>query len=160
VTRFAALVVVASACSTTEIDISGVYDVDTDVASEPCGNDQPVAQPWPFVELLQNDLVYGYWMKSCSDQAATNCTGNKVTDAFTEPIDNGWIGVLYGTEGTMPCVLHYTEQVAKLSGAHLIVERSTYSEEAGIDQCTVHEAELRGAQMTCVRHEKIDATRL
>jgi hypothetical protein len=152
------------ACGTDEVDLSGVYRVDTEVGSSPCGADMPIPLRPPFLKFTKGE-IFGtpyFSMETCVDEAATSCTGGGLFgDSFAEPIDGGWLGVLSAASGTTSCTLAYTEMTAKLSGAMLVVETYEHSEEiTASGNCTAEEAERRGKAMPCSRHERIDATKL
>ncbi|HEY5923843.1 MAG TPA: hypothetical protein VIV11_19315 [Kofleriaceae bacterium] len=161
--KASAVIVLLAACGPDEIDLTGIYRVDADVASMPCGADQPVAMPPPYLKFAKGAFLGAEYfsMLTCSDEAGTNCTGGGLFgDSFAEPIDGGWRGVIYSASGTMTCLLAYTEQTAILDGAHMVVDTTTYSEEDPTAECTAEEAERRNTQMPCTEHEQIDATRL
>jgi hypothetical protein len=158
----AALVLLA-ACSD-DVDLTGVYRVDTNVASSPCGADQPVMTPPAFLKFQKEAFITEEYfsMLTCTDAAGMDCTGGGLFgDSFPEPIDGGWRGVVYSAIGTAPsCFLAYTEQTAKLSGVKLVVDISSYGEQVSDEAlCTTDEAEKRGMKMPCTDHERLDATR-
>jgi hypothetical protein len=158
-------VLLVAACGTDDVDLTGVYHVDADVSAMPCGADQPLPMPSPFLKFVKNDFIGTEYfsMERCSDMAATNCSGGGLFgDSFAEPIDGGWRGILSSASGTTTCLYAYTEMTAKLSNRALVVDSETHSEEAMVDAsaCTAEEAEKRGKKMPCTEHERIDATRL
>ena len=154
----------SAACGGEEVDLTGVYRVDADVGASPCGADQPLPMPPPFLKFEKDSFLGSefFSMSTCSDMAATNCTGGGLFgDSFGEPIDGGWRGTVFSASGTSTCTLSYTEQTAKLTGAALVVDSTTYSEDVTDPAlCTTDEAEKRGTKMPCEEHERIDATRL
>jgi hypothetical protein len=155
------VVLALSACdqSIQLVDLTGVYQVGTDVSSKPCGSDVPVSQPAPFVTFSENDVLGGFWMQSCADRAATNCWGDKYLGAYPGALEDGWQGTVSGASET--CFLTYRVQTAKLfDGTHLVVETTEYGEQSTTVVCTAHDAEVRGSLMPCTLHERIDATRL
>jgi len=162
VKRFAALLVVA-ACGTDEIDLTGIYRVDADVGSMPCGADTPLAMPPPYLKFAKGEIFGAEYfaMLTCSDEAGTNCSGGGLFgDSFPEPIDGGWRGVISSASGTTTCSLLFIEQIAKLSDVALVVDIATHGEEGSPSACTAEEAERRGKDMPCIEHERIDATKL
>ena len=163
--RLALAAVVLIACGEDEVDLTGVYRVDRDVASMPCGSDQPVMMPPPYLKFTKGEIFGSpyFAMEECADEAATNCSGGGLFgDSFAEPIDGGWRGILSSASGTTSCTLGYSISTAKLAGKALTVERTEHSEmtTGGADQCTAEEAERRGEDMPCTEHELIDATKL
>jgi len=156
--------VLLAACGTDEVDLTGVYRVDADVGASPCGADQPLAMPPPFLKFAKEEFIGTeyYSMQTCSDQAATNCSGGGLFgDSFAEPIDGGWRGVVTASSGdTTMCILSYTNQTAKLTGTMLVVDSETHSEDTMGTECSPEEAERRNTKMPCIDHERIDATRL
>jgi hypothetical protein len=156
--------VVLVACGTEEIDLTGVYEVDSAVGSEPCGADAAIAYD-AFVKFERTDVlgVEAFVYAGCTDETAAICDGK--FGAFAEPIDGGWLGVVTASAGggVADCVLGYTEQRATLSGRTLVIELSFYTERipgltAG--ECHPDEAGRRNTSMPCVEHERVDATRL
>jgi hypothetical protein len=161
--RLAAAAVVLAACGTDEVDLTGIYRVDADVGSMPCGADTPVAMPPPYLKFAKGEIFGSEYfaMLTCSDEAGTNCTGGGLFgDSFPEPIDGGWRGVVTAASGTTTCFLTYIEQTAKLSGVKLVVDIATHGEEGSPSACTTEEADRRGKDMPCTEHERIDATQL
>ena len=154
----------AAGCGSDDVDLTGVYRVDADVGSMPCGADQPVMTPPPYLKFEQQE-IFGtkyFAMLECSDEAATNCSGGGLFgDSFAEPIDGGWRGVVSSASGTTSCYYSFLEQTAKVDGMKLVVESNEYSEmTADATNCTAEEAEKRGKTMPCTTHERIDATKL
>lgn len=163
--RLAVAAVALAACGSDEVDLAGVYRVDTQVGSSPCGADQPLPLRPPFLKLTKAEIFGApyFAMETCMDEAATSCSGGGLFgDSFAEPIDGGWRGVISSASGTSTCLLAYTEQTALLSGVSLVVESNVYSEDATVsaDGCTAEEAEKRGTTMPCTEHERIEATKL
>ena len=160
--KHAVVVVVAlTACdqSVNLVDLTGVYQVDADVGSKPCGTDTPVAQPAPFVTFAENDALGGFWIRSCADRAAMNCWGDQFLGAFPGPLEDGWQGTISDASAT--CFLTYRVQTAKLfDGTHLVVNTTEYGEQSTVAMCTPRDAEVRGSLMPCTMHERIDATKL
>ncbi len=158
-----AALALAAACSD-DVDLTGVYRVDADVASSPCGTDQPIMMPPAYLRLAKDELLGNEYfsLQTCSDAAGTDCAGGGLFGtSFHEPIDGGWRGVMYSASGTTAtCDLSYTEHTAVLTSAMLVVDITTYSEQTSDVACTVDEAEARGTTMPCSDHERIDATRL
>ena len=156
-----ALLVCAGCTADDFVDLSGVYRVDGNVVSMPCGTSpQPVSQPWPFLQFVESPDFTGYVLERCSDMAATNCSGDRFLDAFPTPSESGWFGEITGTVGSSPCMLVYTAQSATLDGTHLVVAIEAHREDAPASACTVAEAQLRSTLMPCVELERIDATKL
>ncbi|HEY5951546.1 MAG TPA: hypothetical protein VIV40_38900 [Kofleriaceae bacterium] len=165
-TRVAALVAIGlcGACGTDDVDLTGMYAVDGDVGSMPCGTDQPLPMPPAYVKF-QQETIFGsdyYAMLTCVDAAGTNCEGGGLFgDSFTEPIDGGWRGIITTSSGTTTCLLSYTELTAKLASSKLVVETNQHSEEVTDGSpCTTDEAQKRNTAMPCTEHERLDATRL
>jgi hypothetical protein len=163
--RALAAVILLAACGPDEVDLTGMYRVDADVGSMPCGTDQPVMMPPPYLKFAKGEFLGAEYfaMLTCSDEAGTNCSGGGLFgDSFPEPIDGGWRGILSSASGTSTCVLAYTDQTAILGlNGKLVVDVATHGEEASTStSCTAEEAEKRGKAMPCLEHERIDATRL
>jgi hypothetical protein len=161
-----AVLVLVAACSG-DTDLSGVYKVEQDVASMPCGTDAPVAMPPAFLKFLENDFLgsKSWDEQTCPDATGTNCTttgGFLFFGGLSEPIDNGWEGQEYSTSfsGTS-CTMSYQVTTAMLVGAKLLVEASEYRETSDLPeaQCTTDAAKMKGAAMPCGMHELIDATK-
>jgi hypothetical protein len=158
------LLLVLVACGSEEVDLTGVYAVDSAVGSEPCGDDAAIAYD-AFVKFEHTDAfgVEVFVYASCTDEAAATCDAKP--GAFAEPIDNGWLGVVTASSGGggVDCVLGYSEQRATLSGSALVIELSAYVEHvSGLssDECHPDEAGRRNTAMPCVEHTRVDATRI
>lgn len=155
-----------AACGPDEVDLTGLYQVDADVAStNTCNNDQPVAMPPVALRFAQGNLFGSeyFYYEECDDLVGTSCSGSGLFgNSFAEPIDGGWRGVVSGSDGIAPdCEISYTEQTATLHGKLMIVEIATYSDTVTTAaECTPEEAEKRGNDMPCTEHERIEATRL
>ena len=159
----AALLLQLGACGEDDVDLTGVYRVDSDVGSAPCGSDQALPMPPPYLKFTKAEIFGApyFAMETCSDEAATNCSGGGLFgDSFAEPIDGGWRGVLSAASGTTTCTLTYRISIAKLSGVKLTVEHTEHGEDTTTGECTAEQAEMRGEDMPCTEHEKIDATKL
>lgn len=162
--------IVAAGCGSDEVDLTGMYRVDTAVASMPCGNDQPVAMPPAYLKISKGEFFGAtiFSMAECTDEAGTDCTGGGLFggDSFSEPIDGGWRGVLtsWSNGGDMDptCTLSYAVSLALLSGATLTIESTRYGEEVENTEtlCTTEEAERRADAMPCELHETLEATKL
>jgi hypothetical protein len=48
-----AVVVLVAACGPDEVDLTGMYRVDTNVGSRPCGADQPLMMQPPYVKFAK-----------------------------------------------------------------------------------------------------------
>jgi hypothetical protein len=170
VTRLAWLTaVLLAACGSDEVDLTGTYRVDTAVESEPCGADAPQDMPPAFLKLTK-DSFFGsdyFSMERCADEAGTDCSGGGLFgDSFSEPIDNGWRGVTSqsssGGSSDPTCSLRYTRAEAVLVGQKFTVDSHEYGTEVDNTEalCTSDEAGRRNDSMPCVRHEKLEATKL
>jgi hypothetical protein len=161
-----AIVVLLAGCDD-ELDLSGMYEVTSDVASSPCGADAPVMGGAPYIKFTRGEFfgttVYNY--EDCMDAAGTDCAGNGgIFEALTEPIDNGWLGHLTsssGTEAGGTCLLGMRETRATLNGNHLVIEEQANEEEIPYVEatCTTDEADRRGTDMPCTDHHRIEATK-
>jgi hypothetical protein len=148
-------------------DLTGVYRVDSAVASEPCGADAEIAYD-AFVKFEKMEILGApfYAYSGCADAAGTDCApSGGLFEGFAEPIADGWRGILTSSSGggAIDCILGYVEQTATLDGAALAIEISSHAEEVpGLseDQCSPDEAELRNTSMECVEHTLIDATKI
>ncbi|HUS31647.1 MAG TPA: hypothetical protein VMZ53_24255 [Kofleriaceae bacterium] len=157
-------VLVVASCND-DVDLTGIYKVDADVASMPCGTDQAVTNPPVALKFGKGEFFGAEYFsyQECDDVAATMCSSGGLFDAsFSEPIDGGWRGIVTssGGSGTM-CTISYTEQTAVLHGSLLIIEMSQYS--AQVDNtptlCSTDEADRRNTSMPCGEHERIEATK-
>jgi hypothetical protein len=162
--RAFSILVLLAACGSDDVDLTGVYRVDTNVASSPCGADQAVMTPPAFLKFAKEEFLGAEYfsMQTCTDAAGADCTGGGLFGySFPEPIDGGWRGVVTASSGTTTCLLSYTEETALLTGTKLVVEITNYSEETAPGAaCTTDEAEKRGTSMPCTDHEQFDATKL
>ena len=159
------LFVLALAGCSSDVDLTGVYQVTADVGSAPCGADQPVPSRPAYIKFESSEFfgskLFSY--TSCADAAGTMCddTGG-VFGSFSEPIDNGWRGIeSYDSVSGTLCTLGYSERTAILKGSMLVIEDSQYSDSPDLDEahCTTDEAEKRGTTMPCEMHERIEATK-
>lgn len=163
-TAAAATAALATSACSDDVDLEGVYRVESSVASEPCGSDLPEADPPAFLKFTRGELLgrafYSY--AECTDAAATDCASSGgLLEGLFEPRDDGWSGTASfasGIDGN--CSLGLDERSATLAGATITVESHAYRQE-GVDvRCDPAEAEARGRAMPCVAHEQIIATRL
>jgi hypothetical protein len=160
------LALALAGCGSDSVDLSGVYQVTADVASAPCGADQPVPMAPAYIKFESSELfgakLFSY--TGCSDAAGTMCDESSgVFGSFSEPIDNGWRGIeSYDSVSGTLCTLGYSERTAILKGSMLVIEESRYSDSPMLDEahCTTDEAEKRGTMMPCEMHERIEATKL
>ena len=159
------LALALAGCGSDNVDLSGVYQVTADVASAPCGADQPVPSTPAYIEFQSSEFFGAtiYSFETCSDAAGTMCDDSGgVFGGFSEPIDNGWRGVeSYDSVSGTLCTLGYNERTAILKGSMLVIEASQYSDSPMLDEthCTTDEAEKRGTTMPCEMHERIEATK-
>jgi hypothetical protein len=165
----AAGLLAAVGCGGDDVDLTGIYRVDSAVGSMPCGTDMPLAMPPAYVELAKQTFfgVEFFALQECRDAAATDCSGGGLfADSFAEPIDGGWRGVVSaafsGGSADPMCTLRYSVGTALLAGATLTVESTEYSEQVAntAELCTSDEAGRRGTMMACIAHEQLVATRL
>ena len=157
----------AAACGGDDVDLTGVYRVDRAVASMPCGEDVPVADPPAFLKFSKGDLFGSpfYSYVECTDAAATDCApGFGLFDGYFEPFDDGWSGYTSSSSGSdADCLLRIDDRTATLRGDVIDVEAYVYSEEHVAlppGGCQPEEAEARDDAMPCVSHEQILATRV
>jgi hypothetical protein len=154
---------VASACAE-DVDLTGVYVVDSDVMSNPCGADEPEPDAPAYLRFQKGELFgspyFAYF--ACVDEAGSDCASiGGLFDGFYEPIDDGWQGRTSTASGNAAdCALGYSLQTAILGGNQLVVESSSYADRLAVGSCTPEEAERRGAEMPCLQHERIQATKL
>jgi hypothetical protein len=159
-----AIVMLLAGCDD-DVALEGMYEVTSDVASSPCGVDAPVPTSAPYIKFTGSEFlgtpIYNY--EGCMDAAGTDCEGTAgIFDALTEPIDNGWRGLLTsssGTEAGGSCLLGMRESRATLNGSHLLIEEQANEEEIPYVEatCTTEEAERRGTDMPCTEHHHIEA---
>lgn len=149
-----------------EVDLTGVYRVDVEVASAPCGDDAPVVDGFAYLKFTRGELFgtpyYAY--AECTDADAADCTAvGGLFEGFFEPIEGGWLGnTTYSSTAGLNCTLWMIEKTAILDGSRLAVEVHSYQGlvELPNEKCTPDEAERRGAELPCVQHHLIEATRL
>jgi hypothetical protein len=159
------LVLALAGCGSDDVDLSGMYQVTADVASAPCGADQPVMMPPAYIKFESSEFfgakLFSY--SSCTDAAGTMCDEfGGLSGSFSEPIDHGWRGIESSYSYGGICTLGYGQRTAILSGSMLVIEDSRYSDSPDLDEahCTTDEAEKRGTTMPCEMHEHVEATKL
>ena len=164
--RMLSLLLVISACGSADVDLTGVYRVDSAIGSSPCGADATITYD-AFVRFERMEILGTpfFTYEGCTDEAGTDCTSNGgIFGSFGEPIDGGWKGTLTSSSsGGTSCLLGYNEQTAILRGSALTIEVSQYLEDVpGLseEQCDPDEAERRNTSMPCEEHELVEATRL
>jgi hypothetical protein len=162
-----AMAAAAAACGGGDVDLTGVYRVDRAVASSPCGEDQPVADPPAYLEFSRGDLFGNafYSYVECTDAAATDCVSvGGVFEGFFEPRDDGWGGFASSASGSdAACQLRIDDRSATLREDVLVIEEHVYREDDVAlppGGCLPDEAEVRGEAMPCVAHSRIVATRI
>lgn len=160
------LLVLLVGCSGDDVDLTGMYRVDSAVGSMPCGTDMPLAGVPPFLKFSRGEFLGQTYFKydGCMDEAGTDCSASGGLDSgFFEPIDDGWRGVVTSSMGGGgSCSLSYSRNTAILKNDLLVIESKTHRDTADLanDKCVPEEAERRGDDMPCVEHERIDATQL
>jgi hypothetical protein len=163
--RAALLAVAAVAACNDDVDLTGIYKVDSDVTSMPCGADSPRTDA-PVALKFAKANFFGaeyFTYQECDDLAATTCSSGGLFDAgFSEPIDSGWRGIVTSSGGGGSlCTISYTEQTAILRATQLVIEIKRYS--AQVDNtpslCSPEEAERRNTSMPCASHERFEATK-
>src|SRR3954463_8629411 len=87
------------AVCTSDVDLSGVYMVTSDVDSTPCGIDAPVTSPPLYVKWSKDSFIGSeFWgFATCTDASGATCTGGPslFTLPLGEPTDTGWRGEEY-----------------------------------------------------------------
>ena len=156
-----ALVVLAG-CSDDPIDLTGAYEIQSHVASSPCGADMDVMNGGKFLVFHKEMFIADYFVyDECMDAAGTMCTSSGgLFEGLFEPIDGGWKGVATTSSGTGGrCILSYLETTAKLNGSRMVVESNRYSDDTDRPdaECTTDKAEELGDKMPCEEHEHIEA---
>ncbi|HVK82623.1 MAG TPA: hypothetical protein VM513_00880 [Kofleriaceae bacterium] len=163
--RAAVFVFVVAGCSE-PVDLSGMYRVDTQVASSPCGDDRQVAVPIAYVRFNRGEFLGAefYAYDECKDAEGTDClAAGGLFEGFYEQLDDGWLGrTSFASGGAGFCSLSITSNTARLRGQKLTVDSTThgYDGEVPDGACTNEEAEARGEDMECMRHTRLEATRL
>jgi hypothetical protein len=157
-----AIAALAAGCSDDPIDLTGIYEVQSQVGSSPCGADMPVMMPAAYLKFHKEKFFADYFaFDECTDAAGTDCeSSGGVFSGLFEPIDNGWRGVVTSSSGLGGrCVLSYTLDSALLNGSHLVVEHHRYTDQTDRPEaeCTTDKAEELGDTMPCEEHELIDA---
>ena len=149
-----------------DVDLTGVYEVQASVGGQPCGNDQPVASTPPYLKFYEMEFFGQEYFAydGCTDAAASDCQQiGGLFNGFSEPTDTGWVGEMsFALGGGSSCSLGYMYQSANLSGDTLVIDSSTYSEEAALEgeACDSDEGKRRGTAMPCVQHTRIDAVKI
>jgi hypothetical protein len=90
-----ALMVLLLVAGCGEVDLTGVYRVDSNVGSAPCSSLDTPRSERPFIHIEKQRLFKEYWAWSaCSDAKATACVpiGGLFGHAFERPIAGGWEG--------------------------------------------------------------------
>ena len=147
------------------VDLTGMYRVDSDVGSMPCGADQPIVPAPAYLKFAKMSFLGADFFQydKCPDASGTNCTsgGGLFGGGFSEPIDNGWRDQTTISSFGGSCTLSYENGTAILTGTKLVIERSTYSDAPALTQaqCTTDEARKRGMTMPCSNHAHIEATK-
>jgi hypothetical protein len=171
VKRLALIAAAASVAAATlgacndDVDLTGIYKVEADLQSMPCGMDQAVMDP-PVALKFGKGEFFGaeyYSYQECDDLAATMCSSGGLFDAsFSEPIDGGWRGIVTSSGGGgSTCTISYTEQTAVMHGSLLVIEISNYSDQVDNTPtlCSTDEADRRNKTMPCSEHHRIEATK-
>jgi hypothetical protein len=166
-TALAASLAASLAACGGDVDLTGVYRVESAVSSRPCGDDQPIADPPAYLKFERGEAFGStfYSYVACTDAAATECaaTGG-LLEGFFEPRDDGWLGYSsYASGPDADCELQIQEKTATLDGGRLVVEEHIYREghlALPPGGCTPGEAEARDDAMPCVAHDRITAARL
>lgn len=166
ISRAALVALVLAGCGTDDVDLTGAYEITSNVSSSPCGADQAVANGPAFLVFRKEKFLSAdyFVFDQCADAAGADCssTGSLFSGLF-EPIDGGWQGVATSSShsGTR-CLLGYNDETAKLAGTALVVEHAQYvfDGELAEAECTTDEADRRGTTMDCDEHERIEATKL
>jgi hypothetical protein len=147
-----------------DVDLSGVYRVDSSVSSSPCGADVPDPTPPAFLSFSRGDFLGSDFFSyaECTDAAATDCRASGgLLEGFFEPRDAGWFGYASfasGPDGS--CSLGLDERSATLDGSTLTIESHSYRQDDVDAPCQPAEAEVRGHDMPCTSHSLIVARRL
>ncbi len=157
--------VVAAGCG--EVDLTGIYRVDSAVGSAPCGADTALEYP-PFLKFTKDEF-FGrpfFTYEGCPDDTGEGCSSmGGLFGAFVDPIDDGWERRTSFSSGGGggDCLLGLDLQTALLRDAALEVETSSYADQVpGLSEeaCSPDEAERRGTAMPCTGHTLVEATRL
>ena len=159
-----ALVVAAGGCHD-DVDLTGMYEVTSNVASSPCGNDVAVTGGPAFLKFHKDDFLGTSYFAydECMDALGTTCSSaGGLFGGLPEPLADGWRGrASSSSHSGTNCVLSYDETTARLNGSHLVVEHTLYSDAVDLPeaQCTTDEAEKRGTKMGCADHARIEASK-
>jgi hypothetical protein len=155
-----------AACGTDPIDLTGMYQVESDVGSAPCGTDMAVPMAPPYIKFLKQKFfgVDILTYQGCNDAAGTDCMDSG-GGLYEIAISNGWKGEeTFDSSSGTSCTLGYVDDLATISGKQLTVEHSEYSDTFDTSampvMCTTDEAKKRGTSMTCEMHTHIEAMRL
>ena len=163
--RLLGIVVALAACGNDDVDLTGVYVVEADVASAPCGTDAPLMNPPAALKFAKGEFFGAEFFsyQTCTDVAATMCSPMGLLDAgFSEPIDGGWRGIVTSSGGGgSTCQISYTEQTAVLHGSLLVIEINNYADTVDntAELCSPDEADRRNKTMPCAMHQRIKATK-
>lgn len=159
------VVVAVTACND-DVDLTGIYKVEADVSSAPCGTDAPLMNPPAAIKFAKGEFFGAEYFsyQTCTDVAGTMCSPMGLLDAgFSEPIDGGWRGIVTsaGAGGGTTCTISYTEQTAVLHGSLLVIEINSYADTVDNTPalCSPDEADRRNTTMPCAMHQRIEATK-
>ncbi|HEY1558963.1 MAG TPA: hypothetical protein VGF94_29270 [Kofleriaceae bacterium] len=162
--KLAWLLVIAAACGSDDVDLTGTYMVTSDVGSSPCGTDAPITgAPAYLVFQKMNLLGHDYYVfEGCPDATGANCAEGDAFAAFFEPVSSGWSNTeTESSNAGTQCFLGYIASSALLHGTDLEIDGTEYQDMVCIPeaQCTTDEAGKRGKTMPCFQHEHIAATK-
>ncbi|CAN5699955.1 hypothetical protein BH11MYX2_BH11MYX2_20780 [soil metagenome] len=157
--------VLLAACGTDDIDLSGAYEITSEVDSMPCGADQPVVDGATFLVFKKEDL-FGtdyFTFSECMDAAATDCSSTgSLFNSLTEPTDQGWNGHITSWSGSNgQCGMSVIDENALLSGNTLTLDVTDRSGTIALPdgECTQDAPDDHVDELGCDEHHAFVAVK-
>ncbi|HEY4181787.1 MAG TPA: hypothetical protein VGM90_33315 [Kofleriaceae bacterium] len=151
-------VVLLAACGNNDVDLTGAYEITSEVDSMPCGADQPVTNGAAFL-VFKSDELFGtkyFTFSECADAEATDCSSTgSLFNSLTEPTDNGWNGHITSWSGAGgQCGMSVVEEDATLSGNTLTLDVTDRSGTIALpdSECTKDAPDDHVNELECTEH--------
>lgn|GEM_PF-3402543 len=156
-----AIVALLGGCSD-DPDLSGLYEVTYHTFSADNCDVEGDAVDTPLYFRMDKDKFFGvdiFTFSGCDSATDPDCNSPAMlVSSFTQPIDNGWKGVVsYTSWSGTDCSLGYVEGTAVLEEGGIRIETRRWADQVQLPEgaCTTDEAESRGKQMPCDGYEVI-----
>jgi len=153
-----------AACGS-DVAIEGLYQTTYETSNSQGCTEGPMMIQKPFFQVKKGDILGHsiYTAEFCDTMDPASCNGALAGAVLTQPIDNGWSGVVTissGSNGT--CSLEYITASAILSGTKLHAEVKQYGDTVMLAdaQCTTEEAGKRGTSLPCKSFDVVEGTRV